>query len=320
MKAQDAAEILSQTIASTQLPIGTRHEGKVRDSYVRGGRRCLIATDRLSCFDVVVTTVPHKGAVLTALANYWFSRTAELVPNHVVAIPDPNCMVVQNCEILPVEVVVRAYLTGSAWRDYEAGRLISGVKLPSGMRADERLVTPILTPSTKAERGAHDAPISEHEIVTTGLVDAQVWDQVRSYALQLFEYGSRELATRGLILVDTKYEFGLLDGKVVLADEIHTLDSSRFWVADEYEERFSRGVPQRMLDKEPVRQWLLTQGFKGDGPIPHFSDTHRLEIMEHYLNAYHRLTGSVFRPASEPFEARLSKLLPKLEALLTSEA
>lgn len=274
--------------------LGERYEGKVRDCYVRGDRRILITTDRLSCFDVVVTTVPFKGQVLNALAVSWFERTRHIIPNHILDVPDPNVMVVRNVEILPVEVIVRAYLTGSAWRDYQAGRAISGVRLPAGMRPSQKLPEMILTPSTKAERGVHDQPISEEEILSSGLVAERIWTQVREAAIALFELGQRRAAERGLILVDTKYEFGLLDGTLVLADEIHTLDSSRYWIAATYPQRFERGETPEMLDKEPVRQWLLAQGYKGDGPIPRFTDEYRVELARHYIESYERISGAEF--------------------------
>ena len=287
---------LPHVLASTDLEfLGPKYEGKVRDCYVRGAERILVTSDRLSCFDVVVTTLPFKGQVLTALASYWFERTADIVRNHMLEVPDPNVMIVQNVEILPVEVIVRAYLTGSAWRDYEAGKPISGVTLPAGLRPSQKLPEPILTPSTKAARGSHDQPISEQEIIAGGLVDANRWQEVREAASALFAFGQARAAARGLILVDTKYEFGLLGGKLILADEIHTLDSSRYWIAESYPERFERGEPPEMLDKEPVRQWLLRQGYKGDGPIPSFSDDYRVELSRHYINSFERITGLEFR-------------------------
>lgn len=274
--------------------LGERYEGKVRDSYTRGEQRVLITTDRLSCFDRVVTTIPFKGQVLNQLALKWFARTQDIVQNHLIDTPHPNVMVVKNCRILPIEVVVRGYLAGSAWRDYSAGRDISGVKLPPGMRSAQRLETPLLTPATKAEHGAHDTPISESEIITKGIVDRDIWAEVREAALSLFALGQRAVAERGLILVDTKYEFGIYQGGLVLADEIHTLDSSRFWKAGTYNERFARGESPEMLDKEPTRQWLLQQGFQGDGAIPHFSDEHRVQIAEHYIGSYEQILGEEF--------------------------
>lgn len=280
--------------------LGTRHEGKVRDSYVRDGLRVLVATDRLSAFDRIVTSVPLKGQVLTQLAQYWFGRVGHIVDHHVVAVPDPAVVIGREVSIIPIEVVVRGFLAGSGWRDYHAGCPISGVKLPAGLKEFEQLPEPIVTPSTKEAVGSHDMPISEQEIVSRGIVPGDVWERVRSSALQLFAHASRELAGRGLIFADTKYEFGLLDGRVVLADEIHTLDSSRFWIQDTYELRLAAGEAPEMLDKEPIRRWLIERGFSGEGPPPYVDDDHRSELMEHYMRSYALLTGRTFEPDTTP--------------------
>ena len=311
--------MIADTALSAQLPfvldathfdfLGERYEGKVRDTYRQGDERILITTDRLSCFDRVVTTVPFKGQVLNELACHWFKLTEGIVANHIIEVPDPNVMRVRNCAILPVEVVVRGYLAGSAWRDYAAGREVSGVRFPHGLRFGDRLPTPMLTPSTKAAKGSHDEPISEAEIVARGIVDRSVWEQVREVALRLFAVGQAESAKRGLILVDTKYEFGLVGEELILADEIHTLDSSRYWVAATLDERLGRGEDPEMLDKEPTRQWLLKQGFKGDGPIPLFTADHRVGIAHHYINCFERITG-------RSFEAQVGPVLPRIESAL----
>ena len=289
--------------------LGQRYQGKVRDNYTVGDLRYIVASDRLSCFDVVVTTVPFKGQVLTQLASFWFERTAGIVKNHVVDVPDPNVMVVRTCQVLPVEVIVRAYLAGSAWRDYQAGKAVSGVSLPAGLRQSEKLPEPLITPSTKAEIGAHDMPISEDEILRSGIVGAKLWQQIREAALALFRGASEEVAKRGLLLVDTKYEFGLWRDELLLVDEIHTLDSSRFWKSSTYGERLESGEPPDMLDKEPTRQWLLKQGFKGDGPIPHFTADHRIEIARHYIDAYELICGL-------PFKAQVGDVRQRIETCL----
>lgn len=272
--------------------LGKRYVGKVRDSYVRDGKRVLIATDRLSAFDKIITTVPGKGQVLTQLAKYWFDRCSSIVEHHVIAVPDPCVMIGREVSIVPVEVVVRGYVAGSAWRDYVAGRPVSGVTLPAGLREFQKLEQPILTPSTKEEFGKHDLPISESEIVARGIVNAQLWDQIRETALSLFKLGTKELEGRGLLFADTKYEFGILDGRLVLADEIHTLDSSRFWVAESYDALLKEGSSPEMLDKEPIRRWLMARNFKGDGEIPTIPDEYRLELMQHYTSSFHRITGA----------------------------
>ena len=286
---------LQYVLTGTDFPwLGEKYEGKVRDSYVDGEIRYLITTDRLSCFDVVVTTVPFKGQVLNQLAVSWFRESESIVQNHIIDVPDPSVMVTQNCEILPVEVIVRGYLTGSAWRDYEAGKAISGVRLPEGLRPSQLLDEVIITPSTKAEKGSHDMPISEEEILASKLVDPKIWEGVKEAAFALFALGQQRADEQGLILVDTKYEFGLLNGTFVLADEIHTLDSSRYWIKETYRDRFEKGEAPQMLDKEPTRQWLLEQGYQGDGPIPEFTDEHRVAIARRYIDSFELISGSSF--------------------------
>jgi phosphoribosylaminoimidazole-succinocarboxamide synthase len=287
--------------------LGEIYRGKVRDSYGVGNKRVLIATDRLSAFDRVISTVPGKGQVLTKMAAYWFNRTREIIANHLIGIPDPNVMVVKEVSIVPVEVIVRGYLAGSAWRDYEAGRLVSGHKIDPGMSQFEKFSAPLVTPCTKEAVGKHDLPISEAELLSRGLVGREHWEEIRTTALKLFELGSREVATRGLLFADTKYEFGLLDGKVVLADEIHTLDSSRFWVKDSYEQCLSNGEPPEMLDKEPIRRWLIDRGFMGEGQPPEIDDNYRLALRAHYVQSAERITGEVFSLNDSEPVARIAR-------------
>lgn len=303
-------EQLNYVIESTNFDcLPERYQGKVRDCYSCGDKIFLVTTDRLSCFDRVVTTVPFKGQVLNQLAVYWFEKTKTVVRNQLIAVPDPNVMLVHKCDILPVEVIVRGYLAGSAWRDYLAGKDISGIRLPVGLRQNQRLPEVIITPSTKADIGEHDQPISEERIISEGLVDADLWRQVRQVSLELFELGSELVGSRGLILVDTKYEFGLYQGELMLADEVHTLDSSRYWIADSYHELFDKDQPQVMLDKEPTRQWLLQHGFQGDGDIPFFTDEHRVRISRHYIDAYQKISGQQFEGVSGPALERIDRAL-----------
>lgn len=303
---------LGYTLSSTNYSfIGSRYEGKVRDCYKGSDCSILVTTDRLSAFDVVVTTIPFKGQVLNQLAQYWFEKTKDLIENHIISVPDPNVMIVKNCKIVPVEVVVRGYLAGSAWRDYQEGKAVSGITLPKGMSMYQKLDTPLLTPSTKAPKGDHDLPISEGEIVSSGLIDSKSWEQISKTAKVLFDFASNEVAKRGLILVDTKYEFGFYDGRVILADEIHTLDSSRYWVEKTYAENIAAGKSPEMLDKEPVRQWLLSQGYKGDGTIPTFSDEYRVEIAKHYINSFEKIVGHQFEGISGSVEKRIEDTLKK---------
>jgi phosphoribosylaminoimidazole-succinocarboxamide synthase len=295
MTTKGNGSIPPSALIETEFPwLGTVYRGKVRDSYLVGDLRVLIATDRLSAFDQIISTVPGKGQVLTGMAAYWFDRTQEIVPNHLIGIPDPSVMVVKDVSIIPVEVVVRGYIAGSAWRDYEAGRLVSGHRLAPGMSQFEQLPAPLVTPFTKAAVGQHDMPISESEILACGLVEREHWEEIRAIALRLFEFGSREVAARGLLFADTKYEFGLLDGKVVLADEIHTLDSSRFWVQDSYEANVGKGEPPEMLDKEPIRRWLIDRGFMGEGAPPPIDDAYRMTLRKHYAASAERITGRAF--------------------------
>jgi len=305
-------EQLPHVLKATSLDfLGEKYQGKVRDNYVRNDTRFLITTDRLSCFDVVVTTIPFKGQVLNELAVHWFNMTGHIITNHIIDLPDPSVMVVKNCEILPVEVIVRAYLTGSAWRDYEEGKDISGVKLPDGLRSSQKLPEIIITPSTKAEKGEHDMPISEKEILAKNLVEKKLWEEIKEASFALFKLGQQKADEQELILVDTKYEFGLLNGKLILADEIHTLDSSRYWIRESYQQRFEAGEVPEMLDKEPTRQWLLSEGYKGQGEIPEFTDDHRVAISRRYIDSYEKVTGKELQTqvgsVAERIESNLKK-------------
>jgi phosphoribosylaminoimidazole-succinocarboxamide synthase len=274
--------------------LGEKYSGKVRDCYISGDKRYLVASDRLSCFDRCVTSVPFKGEILTALAAYWFKKAEHIAPSHVLDLPDPQVTVGQNCEVFPFEVVIREYLAGSAWRAYARGESVSGVELPPGLKEFEKLPQPIVTPSTKAAIGEHDEPISREEIIASGKVSATVWDDITQRALALFEQARDAVASRGLILADTKYEFGLFRDQVLLVDEIQTLDCSRYWIAESYQERVLAGKAPEMLDKEPTRRWLASQGYTGEGEIPEFSAEHRIEIAEHYINSFELITGEVF--------------------------
>jgi adenylosuccinate lyase len=298
---------LTQTLDATDLPaLGEKHEGKVRDSYVRGGSRVIVVTDRLSAFDVIIGTIPFKGQVLNQLAQYWFEETAGLAPNHVIRVPDPNVMIVRECRVLPAEFVMRAYLTGvtetSIWWAYERGaRAFCGHALPEGMKKNQRLPAPILTPSTKAPKGQHD--ISREELLDMGTMRAAEFDRAAALAHALFAFGQRRAAERGLILVDTKYEFGVSpEGEILVIDEIHTPDSSRYWYADDYQERLARGQEPRSLDKEYVRRWLVEQaGYRGQGAPPALPDEVRIEAARRYIDNYELITGRPFVPdTTEP--------------------
>ncbi|MDE5903416.1 MAG: phosphoribosylaminoimidazolesuccinocarboxamide synthase [Muribaculaceae bacterium] len=278
------------------------YHGKVRDVYDIDDLLVMVATDRISAFDVVLPKgIPFKGQVLNQIAEYFLDATSDIVPNWKIAVPDPMATVGKKCQPLKIEMIVRGYLTGSAWREYQNGaREICGVAIPDGMRENQKFEHPILTPTTKADEG-HDENISREEIIARGIVPEEVYEQVERYALALFERGQQMAAERGLILVDTKYEFGLLDGKVILIDEIHTPDSSRYFYADGYEERFEKGEPQRQLSKEFVRQWLISNGFMGkEGQqVPEMTDEYCQEVSRRYIELYEHITGKKFQPADE---------------------
>ena len=279
--------------------------GKVRDRVDLGSRLLLVTSDRVSAFDRILTTIPLKGQVLNQLSVFWFERTADIVANHLLREVTPRSMLVRRCAVVPVEVVVRGYLTGSAWRDYQREGAVSGIRLPPGMRADQQFSRPLLTPATKAAGGAHDRPVSRAELLAGGVVSAELWHRIETVALQLYARGVEHAARRGLILVDTKYEFGTIGGELVLADEVHTPDSSRYWYRDGYPERFARGEPQRKLDKEFLRVWLMERGFMGDGAPPAIPDAVRQELSLRYQEAYRLLTGHHLEPATLSLDEEL---------------
>jgi len=304
---------LEHTIGETDLTgLGQKIQGKVRDCYIVGGNRVIVTTDRLSAFDRVITTIPFKGQVLSQLAVYWFNKTKHIIDNHLISTPHPNVMITTEAEVLPVEVVVRGYITGSAWRDYQAGRPVSGIALPSGLKKSEKFKCALLTPSTKAAHGEHDLPISSEEILKQGLVNGDLWKQVEEKALALFAFATEEAAKRNLILVDTKYEFGTVgegkNRKLILVDEVHTPDSSRYWIANTYAQRFAAGADPDMLDKEFVRRKLMELGYMGDGEIPVLNDDFRVETAQKYISTFERLTGEDFVPAVESLDMALANL------------
>ncbi len=279
------------------------YHGKVRDVYtINDDIMVMIATDRISAFDVILPEgIPYKGQVLNQIAATFLDATADIVPNWKLATPDPMVTVGYKCEGFRVEMIIRGYLTGSAWREYQAGcRELCGVKLPDGMRENERFPEPIITPTTKAEAG-HDENISREEIIAQGIVSKEDYETMERYTRALFERGTAMAAEKGLILVDTKYEFGKRDGKVYLIDEIHTPDSSRYFYADGYEERFLKGEPQRQLSKEFVRQWLIEHDFMGKPGqvVPEMTDAYCDSVSERYIELYEHITGEKFVKSDE---------------------
>ena len=288
------------------------YHGKVCDVYSIGNDiLVMVATDRISAFDVILPKgIPSKGQVLNQIAASFLDATADIVPNWKLATPDPMVTVGKKCEGFAVEMIIRGYLTGSAWRAYKEGcREICGVKLPDGMRENERFPEPIITPTTKAAEG-HDEDISREEIIARGIVSKEDYEQVEKYTRALFARGTEIAASKGLILVDTKYEFGKADGKVILMDEIHTPDSSRYFYADGYQEKFEKGEPQKQLSKEFVRQWLIENGFMGkEGQqVPEMTDEYCETVSQRYIELYEDITGKKFVPcADEDLAARIEK-------------
>jgi phosphoribosylaminoimidazole-succinocarboxamide synthase len=308
---------LGHTLYETDFKgLGTLYKGKVRDSYVSANRRLIVTTDRISAFDRVLGTLPFKGQVLNRVATFWFEKTKDQVQNHLISTPDPQVMDVIDCEPMPVEMVVRAYLTGSTstsiWTHYEkGGRMFCGNPLQDGMRIHQKLERPILTPSTKAEHGDHDISCSREDILAMGRISAKDFDQMAEMSFTLFRLGQEHCAKQGLIFVDTKYEFGRTgDGRIVVIDEINTPDSSRFWQASTYDAAFAAGKTPEGLDKEYVRTWLKSEhGFMGDGAIPHIPDEVRVEAASRYIRACEQVTGEIFAPSAEEPILRIAKNL-----------
>ena len=292
---------MAKTVTATNFKFEGQtavYHGKVRDVYtVNDDIMIMIATDRISAFDVILPEgIPYKGQVLNQIAGYFLDATADIVPNWKIAQPDPMVTVGYKCEGFRVEMIIRGYLTGSAWREYAAGaRMLCGVQLPEGMRENERFPEPIITPTTKAEAG-HDENISKEEIIARGIVSREDYEVMERYTRLLFARGQQMAEEKGLILVDTKYEFGKRDGKLVLIDEIHTPDSSRYFYADGYQERFEKGEPQRQLSKEFVRQWLMDHGFMGrkGEMVPEMTPEFCESVTERYIELYEHITGSRF--------------------------
>jgi phosphoribosylaminoimidazole-succinocarboxamide synthase len=275
------------------------YKGKVRDVYNIDNKYLLmIVSDRISAFDVVLPKgIPYKGQVLNQIAAKFLDATNDIVPNWKIATPDPTVTFGHKCEPYPVEMIVRAFLTGSSWRTYKNGaREICGIKIPDGMREHQRFEKPIITPTTKAEQGRHDEDISRSEIIKNGLISEEDYLQIEKYTMEVFMRGSEIALQHGLILVDTKYEFGKKDGKIYLIDEINTPDSSRYFYADNYQENFEKSLPQKQLSKEFVREWLMDNGFQGQAgqQIPEMTDMFVNKVSERYIELYENITGEKF--------------------------
>lgn len=319
---EQLVEAIPQALHSVDLPqLGPKQSGKVRDIYAVDGRRVLITTDRVSAFDRVLGVVPFKGQVLNQLSLWWFEQLADVVASHVIDAPDPNVTIAAEAETLPVEVIVRGYITGvtstSLWTAYANGeRTPYGIPLPDGLQKNDALPEPIITPTTKATGGAHDEKLTRAEILERGLVAPALWEEVERAAIAIFKRGQDVARQAGLILVDTKYEFGLVDGRLTLIDEVHTPDSSRYWTLDSY----GPGKEPKNFDKEFLREWLVAQGYRGDGHAPALTTDVTAQMAARYIDAYERLTGQPFEPGELPADERVARNLNAYFATVGSHA
>jgi phosphoribosylaminoimidazole-succinocarboxamide synthase len=303
------AAFIPNALDTVDLPDLVKQPGKVRDSYaLSNGRRMLITTDRISAFDRVLGLIPFRGQILNQLSAWWFDQTRDLIPNHLLAVPDPNVTIAREAAALPIEIIARGYITGvtstSLWTLYADGeRAPYGIALPDGLHKNDPLPHPILTPTTKAAPGTHDAPLTREQIIASGLLTAALWDQIEATALALFARGQEIAGRAGLILVDTKYELGLIDGVLTLIDEVHTPDSSRYWDAASYTR--DPAAPDH-YDKEFLRHWYAARGYRGDGDPPALPADMIAAVAERYLTVYERLTGQSFVPGKQPAAARIA--------------
>lgn len=299
-----------QVLNTVDIPnLGKKYSGKVRDFYIIDGKRIIITTDRQSAFDVILGHIPYKGAVLNLLSAYWFDKTKDIIPNHIISIPDPNVSIAKDAKLIPIEMVVRGYISGvtntSIWGSYEKGeRVIYGIKFPEGLKKNQKLPAPVITPTTKASKG-HDERLTEKEILERKIVSTKIWKQMKEATLKLFERGTEICNKAGIILVDTKYEFGLLNGKLILIDELHTPDGSRFWIKKTYQERFERGLEPENFDKEFLRLWYASRGYKGNGAPPKMSKQLIVDLSRRYIAIYEKLTHKKFPVFKYPIEERI---------------
>lgn len=281
--------------------LGKKHQGKVRDIYVLGDKRIFITTDRQSAFDRVLGLIPFKGQVLTSLSKFWFDKTKDIIQNHLISVPDPNVLLVRECKLIPIEMVVRGYITGvtdtSIWGSYEKGeRVIYGIKFPEGLKKNQKLPEAVITPTTKATVG-HDERLTEKEILRKKIVSPKLWKKMKEVSLELFARGQKVCDKAGIILVDTKYEFGLDEkGRLVLIDEIHTPDSSRYWIKATYKDRFKKGSEPQSYDKEPLRIWFKEHGYNGKGKPPKMPPEFIAKMSALYMSIYEKITGKKFTP------------------------
>ena len=304
-------------LKSVDVKCHKKLEGKVRDIYPFDDKRILITTDRISAFDRVLGFIPYKGQVLNQLSSFWFEKTKNIVANHIINIPHPNIAVVKDATPLPVEMVVRGYISGvtktALWKAYEEGkREIYGIKFPDGLKKNQKLKMPVITPTTKAEYGGHDEKLTEAEIMKRKLVSPSLWKQMVKVSLALYKKGNQICQKRGLILVDTKYEFGTINDRLVLIDEIHTPDSSRYWVKKSYLKRFKKDLEPENFDKEFFRIWYVKRGYRGDGPPPVMDKKLQLETAKRYIKIYEMITGKKFKPGKYPLEEKIKEVILKI--------
>lgn len=294
-----------------------KQQGKVRDFWIKGEKRILITTDRLSAFDVILGYIPFKGTILNLLSEFWFKKTKQIIANHMISVPDPNVMIANNCKPISVEMVVRGYMTGvtktSIWYSYNQGdRIIYGLKFPDGLKKNQKLPKPVITPTTHGGgKSGHDDRLTRKEIIKRKLVPSKLYSQMENVALKLYQYGSKLCDRCGLILVDTKYEFGLHRGKLMLIDEIHTPDSSRFWLSKTYKERVKNGLEPENFDKEFLRLWYAKKGYLGYGPPPSMPKDLIIAVVKRYTAVYEKITGKNFEPVTYPLENKILANLKK---------
>lgn len=300
--------------------LGKKLHGKVRDFYLLDGKRILITTDRQSAFDVILGHIPHKGQVLNQLSAFWFNKTKKIIPNHMVSVPDPNVMIALDTKPILVEMVVRGYMTGvtvtAIWPSYQRGeRTIYGIGFPDGLKKNDKLPTPVITPTYHGDitgKGGHDTRLTKKEIIGNKIVPKKLYEKMEKASLALFKFGQNLCSKHGLILVDTKYEFGIADGKLILIDEIHTPDSSRFWIKETYKERIAKGMEPENFDKEFLRLWYAKRGYKGDGKPPPMPESLVKKVSKRYIDVYKKITGKPFRPTkTTDIEKRIRQNLQK---------
>ena len=291
--------------------LGKKYQGKTRDFYIKGGTRIIVSTDRISAFDRNLGFIPHKGQVLSQLAMFWFNKTKHIIQNHIISNPHPNVLIVKNVKLIPIEMVVRGYISGvtntSIWGSYQKGeRVIYGIKFPNGLKKNQKLKKPVITPTThpKAGSGLHDERLTKKEILNKKLLDKKMYELLERISLKLFALGTQLCSKRGIILVDTKYEFGMYKGQVMLVDEIHTPDSSRFWIKKTYKERFKKGLEPQNFDKEFLRLWFKKRGYTGEGKPPKMPQEFINKVRRRYVSIYQKITGHKFIPD----KTKISKL------------